>query len=63
MLTIQTAKDPKFVTAREQNLLKSLHDRRVLTLIVEAASSCNLNAPSATPIPVGRRSSRSMPVS
>lgn len=42
MLTFQTAKDPAQKASREENLLRALEQRRIMTLIVEVASSCNL---------------------
>lgn len=42
MLTRQTSKDPAFREERTANLLKALEERRILTLVIEAASSCNL---------------------
>ena len=42
MLTFQEAKDPNNMAVRAQNLTRSLKNRQILTLVVEAASSCNL---------------------
>jgi organic radical activating enzyme len=42
MLTFQQAKDPEFMAIRARNLTASLMNRQILTLVVEAASSCNL---------------------
>jgi organic radical activating enzyme len=42
MLTFQEAKDPDYMAIRARNLIGSLKSRQILTLVVEAASSCNL---------------------
>jgi organic radical activating enzyme len=42
MLTFQQAKDPNYMAIRAKNLTASLQARKILTLVVEAASSCNL---------------------
>ena len=42
MLTFQQAKDPDYMAIRARNLTASLKARQILTLVVEAASSCNL---------------------
>lgn len=42
MLTLQQAKDPDYMAIRARNLTASLEARQILTLVVEAASSCNL---------------------
>jgi pyruvate-formate lyase-activating enzyme len=42
MLTFQEAKDPNNMAIRANNLTVSLRNRQILTLVVEAASSCNL---------------------
>jgi pyruvate-formate lyase-activating enzyme len=42
MLTFQQAKDPQHMAIRAKNLTTSLRNRQILTLVVEAASSCNL---------------------
>lgn len=42
MLTFQQAKDPDFMAVRARNLTASLMNRQILTLVIEAASSCNL---------------------
>jgi MoaA/NifB/PqqE/SkfB family radical SAM enzyme len=42
MLTFQQAKDPNYMAIRASNLTVSLQARQILTLVVEAASSCNL---------------------
>jgi pyruvate-formate lyase-activating enzyme len=42
MLTFQEAKDPGLMAIRANNLTISLKKRQILTLVVEAASSCNL---------------------
>jgi MoaA/NifB/PqqE/SkfB family radical SAM enzyme len=42
MLTFQQAKDPNYMAIRARNLTVSLEARQILTLVVEAASSCNL---------------------
>ncbi|MDH6264898.1 organic radical activating enzyme [Rhizobium sp. SG_E_25_P2] len=42
MLTFQQAKDPQFMAIRARNLTAALLDRKILTLVIEAASACNL---------------------
>lgn len=42
MLTFQEAKDPNYMERRTRSLMDSLVNRQILSLVVEAASSCNL---------------------
>lgn len=42
MLTFQEAKDPNYMERRTRSLMASLVNRQILSLVVEAASSCNL---------------------
>jgi organic radical activating enzyme len=42
LLTFQQAKDPAYMAIRAENLTRSLTNRRILTLVIEAASACNL---------------------
>jgi len=42
MLTFQQAKDPQYMAVRARNLTSALLDRKILTLVIEAASACNL---------------------
>ena len=42
MLTFQQAKDPDYMESRTRSLMESLVNRQILSLVVEAASSCNL---------------------
>lgn len=42
MLTIQEAKDKKMASVRVVNLLKAIAEKRILSLIIEPTSECNL---------------------